>query len=600
MVADSDRSAGLFPLRDFVDVVTSPWLFRPVTIVIYLAVTSLPTTASELGRLAEPSFTVAAALAAVSVAVLGALLLVAKFITPATLRRSRLGMLFVLMGVGAARGMIFSGFVSYVDVESESHLISRIFLGSLSLPPVLALVAVVVSRVTLSREAAARTQNEIATIEQTRNLILTDIANSDAQLLEQVDNTLRPTVDELSSRLRDLSSSRASIAHAFTDLANNVIRPLSHTLASSPAAARAHPPRAALSRRITAPGVPMFREQVSPPFVGLGVFLGSGTVLLDLLPPANAAIAAAVSGAVVFAVVRIVVALCGDERWSFLAVTITNSVVLSVAWTPAHLFNLAFLFPAGVEFNAGLTSFIAVPVLGLLYQLVVRGAYSGRAQLARLDDTRRTMAFQLSEARRRAWLRQRHLTHVLHSSVQSRVLAEARLVGSNSESLDAAERVRALETLELVLDTINDEPVATVDARQGITDLVEFWAGMCEIEFRVDPRVLSGIDTEVAESIQIVAGEMISNAIRHGKATALTLEIVRDTPDTIRMTASNNGQALKAERSQGLGTSLFDELTAEWSLREGQPVTIVAVIAARQELANPARLGRKTRKATVR
>lgn len=600
MAADSDRPVNLFPLRDFVDILTSQWLFRPVTIVIYLAVITLPTTASELGRLEEPSFPVAAALAAVSVAVLGALLLIAKFITPATLRRSRLGMLFVLMGVGAARGTIFSGVVSYVDVESESHLFSRIFLGSLSLPPVLALVAVVVSRVVVSREAAARTQNEIATIEQTRNLILTDIANSDAQLLEQVDSTLRPTVDELSTRIRDHSSSRISIARALTNLANNIIRPLSHTLASGSRPARSHSPRAALSRRILAPGEPTFREQVSPSFVGLGVFLGAGTVLLDLLPLANALVAAAVSGAVVFAIVRILVALCGDERWSLLAVTITNTVVLSVAWTPAHLFNLAFLFPAGVEFDAGLTSFIAMPVLGLLYQLVVRGAYSGRAQLARLDDTRRTMAFQLSEARRRAWLRQRHLTHVLHSSAQSRVLAEARLVGSNSESLNAAERVRALETLELVLAAINDEPSVTVDAIQGITDLVEFWAGMCEIELRVEPHVLSDIDAEVAESIQIVAGEMISNAIRHGKATVLTLEIVRDTPETIRVTASNNGQALKAERSQGLGTSLFDELTAEWELREGQPVTIVAVIAAREELANPARLGRKTRKATVR
>lgn len=579
MVVDRDRTEIIFSRRDFAAILRTPWPFRPVTIMAYLAVTVLPTTASELGRLSEPSLIVAVGIATLSVSVLGLLLFAAKIILPARFRTSFPIVLSVLLAVGALRGTIISGLMGLTTLESESHLASRVFLATFSLPPVLALVSVVFSRLAQSRERAASTQIEIAAIEQGRDRILENIAASDSQLVEQVDRTLRPAVESLSTQISDRPETRGAIAAALHSLANDVIRPLSHTLASS--AAPAHPSRFPPASRTAPASKPTVRDQVSPTFIGLGVFLGSGTVLLDILPLANAAAASVVSGVVLYAVVRILVAVVGDAIWPTLAVTATNSTVLALAWTPAHLFNQAFLFPDGLVFDAWITSFIALPVLGLLYQLIILGSFSARNQLARLDDTRRNMAFQLSEARRRAWLRQRHLTHTLHSSVQSRVLAESRLVGSGSGPLSSHEQQRSRETLDMVLDTVDDDPAVTIDALAGIRDMVAFWKGMCEISLTVQPDLLSTVYAETAESILVVTSEMISNAIRHGTATTMSIEIHRDSPDTIRITAANNGRGLDDEHRPGLGMSLYGELSAEWQIPPGEPVTVVALIAAR-------------------
>jgi hypothetical protein len=598
MVVDRDRSESLFSRNDFAAILTTPWPFRPVTIMIYLAVTLLPTTASELGRLSEPSLIVAIGVATLSVSVLGLLLFATKILLPARFRSSFPIVLSVLLAVGALRGTIISSFMHLTTLESGSHLASRVFLATFSLPPVLALVSVVVSRVAQSRARAASTQIEISAIEQRRDRILGDIAASDSQLLDQVDRTLRPAVESLSRQISDRPETRGAIAAALHSLANDVIRPLSHTLASS--AAPTHPTRFPPAGRAAPTSTPTFRDQVSPTFIGLAVFLGSGTVLLDILPLANAAAASVVSGVVLYAVVRILVAIVGDVTWPTLAVAATNTLVLALAWIPAHLFNQSFLFPDDLVFDAWITSFIALPVLGMLYQLIILGSFSGRNQLARLDNTRRNMAFQLSEARRHAWLRQRHLTHTLHSSVQSRVLAESRLVGSGSGPISSAEQQRSRETLNMVLDTVDDDASVTIDALGGILDMVAFWKGMCEISLTVQPDVLSTVDAETAESVLIVTSEMISNAIRHGTATSMSIEIHRDSPDTIRVHAVNNGRALDEEHRPGLGMSLYDELSTEWQLTPGEPVTVVALIAARGNRFDVTALGKsgRTRKAS--
>jgi hypothetical protein len=246
-----------------------------------------------------------------------------------------------------------------------------------------------------------------------------------------------------------------------------------------------------------------------------------------------------------------------------------------------HVFNEIVVFPDDLVFQPWVVSVIATPLLGLSYQLIVLGAYSSRNQLVRLDNIRRDMVFQLSEARRRAWLRQRHLTHTLHSSVQSRVLAEARLVRSGAGPLDEADVARTVTTLNSVLTTVKSEPPISIDPIQGIQDVVDFWAGMCAIELEFDPDVQAETDVEVCEAIQVIALEMISNAIRHGKATAMTIGIRRESADYIRITATNDGRLVSRKRQTGLGTVLFDELAVEWEFGDGKPVTVNAVVAAR-------------------
>ena len=168
MADRSDRIDNLIRPRDFVDILGTGWPFRAITVFPYAAVTLLPTTASELGRLANQSLPVALVVAALSVSVLVGLVGLLRLVLPAAWRRSSAIVIAALLVAGAARGIIVSTIMAATGLEIHSHLSSRIFLGALSLPPVLALVSLVVSRVVTARQKSLSTRDEISATERNR------------------------------------------------------------------------------------------------------------------------------------------------------------------------------------------------------------------------------------------------------------------------------------------------------------------------------------------------------------------------------------------------------------------------------------------------
>jgi two-component sensor histidine kinase len=582
MVAKPDLQENLLRPRDFVDVLGTGWPFRAVTIVPYAAVTLLPTTASELGRLSVQSLPVAFGVALFSVSVVVGLVFLVRLILPAKWRRNSTIIVGALLVTGALRGTIVSTVMVATGLEENSHLTSRIFLGALSLPLVLALISLVVSRVMTARAKSVSTRKEILATERKRDRILGEVDASDERLREEVNETLRPAISALVDDIHSERSARSTLADKIDAFANDVVRPLSHTLASAGSAV-AEKRRPAI-RAVALPTRPAFREQINATFSGLGVFLGSGTVLLDLLPPASGFVAALISGLSVFGIIRLLSAIVGGRQFPFAVAGIIIAGTHAAAWIPPHLINQRVLFPADLDFQPWLISSIAMPLLGLLYQLIILGEHSNRTSLARLDDARIEILIQLSEARRRAWLRQRHLTHTLHSTVQSRVHAEARLVRSGSGKISSTERDHAINVVTSALNVVTAEPEESADAMMAIRQLVDFWSGMCTISLDVGPGVgeSAAADDDFSRALQIVALEMVSNAIRHGHATEIAITIARSSPGIVMVVAANNGTPVSTRYRAGLGIALYDELTVHWSLTNGERVTMTAALAARE------------------
>jgi vacuolar-type H+-ATPase subunit H len=537
--------------------------------------------ASELGRLTVQSLPVALGVAAFSASVAAFLVLLVGILLPARWRRTLPIVIISLLVAGALRGTIVSTVMDVTGLEVTSHLTSRVFLGAFSLPPVLALVSLVVSRIVNAREKGISTRDEISAAERKRDRILAELETSNSRLRDEVDETLRPAISSLVDDIQSGRRARSEIAARIDGFATDVVRPLSHTLATTGSAlaeesSRGLPAVTDLSR-------PRIREQINATFSGLVVFLGSGTVLLDLFPTANAFIAAVISGLCVFGLIRLLGVVVGNRQSHFLVSGLIIASVHSIAWIPPHLINQHLVFPDGIEFQPWIVSTISLPLAGLLYQLIILGTYASRTELARLDGARVDMLIQLSEARRRSWLRQRHLTHTLHSAVQSRVHALARLLRSGKGKLSTIERDQAIGVVTSALEVLVTEPVESVDPVGTIRDLVDFWAGMCTITLDVGPEVWASTsaDHEAAEALHIVSLEMVSNAIRHGHATEIAITIVRSTPETVTVTAINNGTRVSASHRAGLGMALYEELAADWSLVNGDRVTVSAVIAAR-------------------
>lgn len=586
MVDNADRSSNLVQPRDFIGVLSTPWPYHPVSIGLYAFIITFPTTASELGRLADPSLGVASTIAVFSVGVVAALLMLVRLLVPERLRSTPARGIALLLTIGFARGAIVSIFVDSVGGQEESFALSRSVFGALSLPIVLGLVSLVVSRVVTSREIRTFVIGETQAAEKSRDRVLKGIIAAQKRLLDEVDQKLRPAIEGSIRAVTEAVTGRIVLADALDLLAGQVIRPLSHDLSAQGVAPSSY--RGSLDRRLTMPQErPRASEQMSASYSGLGVFLGSGTVLIDILPFEIAFVCGLVSGLCVFGLVRLTIAMVGNRILPTpLAVFVVTSVH-SVAWIPPHLINQSLLFPDGFVFQPWLTSIIGTAVLGLLYQVFILGSYSSREQLVALETARVNMAIDLSEARRRAWLQQRHLTHSLHSAAQSRVNAQARLIRTGAGKISTAEKKQTVVVLESVLDMISAETAPSIDAIRGISDVAEFWSGMCDISLDVDAGIEAELtnDPDVAEALQTVVLEMVSNAVRHGRATTIAIDVRRNTPEAILVTVENNGAPFDIGRTPGMGMALYDELTALWEVatREDGQVVVTASIAARVE-----------------
>jgi len=580
MVDRLQRNEALVRPRDFIDVLGTEWPFRAATISFYALATFIPVTASELGRLDNPSLVVAMGIAAMSILTAVALIFIAKIVVPESVKHSPFRVMVVLSLLGFTRGALVSIVIDTLDFQRQSFLFSRLILGAISLPIVLALLSLVLRRISLTRTLRTTTRNDISTTEHNRDRVLSDIRSSRARLIAEIDSTLRPAITRIRSTISDGNVSRRVLSTDLGNLVTGVIRPLSHDLATTGSTFPVVPGHA---RQLVVPtDNPPMREQFNPTFTAIGTFLGTGTVLLDMLPFWPALGATVTVGAIYYALLRGAgFALGNRTAHPGVAITVV-ATIHAVVWIPAHLINRQLFFPPDFPFNPWVLGVVGSVLLGLLYQLIVLGTYSSRNQLARLDDVRVDMTLQLSEARRRAWLHQRHLTHLLHSSVQSRLSAEQQLVRSGTGKLSQRETTHVLTTLQSVLDSIYAEPASSADAIIIIQNTIAFWSGMCDISLEVDDRVAADIANtpDVGEAIQIVTLEMISNAIRHGHATDINISIQRESKETIRVTAVNNGGPVGAV-SAGLGMALYDELCANWEIRDGSRVTVDALIAAR-------------------
>jgi signal transduction histidine kinase len=105
--------------------------------------------------------------------------------------------------------------------------------------------------------------------------------------------------------------------------------------------------------------------------------------------------------------------------------------------------------------------------------------------------------------------------------------------------------------------------------------LQEFWQGLCQVDFSIDDEV--SLALELDKIAQTVAWDVIkeacTNAIRHGKASSVTIALKLLGSDALGISVRNNGlvidsngETLATDAPRGLGSKLLDSVSISWSL----------------------------------
>ena len=173
---------------------------------------------------------------------------------------------------------------------------------------------------------------------------------------------------------------------------------------------------------------------------------------------------------------------------------------------------------------------------------------------------------------------------VLHGSVQSRLQACAMNidVAVNEKDLNAIRRALddAWSALVRPISGAMSEPNEPSRSHLGtlVKRKVDLWKDLVNINWKVVPS-----SSEVDRSIAIAAGEVIEeamgNAIRHGKATVIDIELVVTEP-AIKITVTDNGRPDVDVSARliggGSGLSMVDiRSSGKWSIERRDESTVL-------------------------
>lgn len=221
----------------------------------------------------------------------------------------------------------------------------------------------------------------------------------------------------------------------------------------------------------------------------------------------------------------------------------------------------------GIELSWG--QVLVSACIGVLLILVTSGFGSWRAtrrQLLRTfaSDVREEEIATIARSQAVA-AAAREAAAVLHGSVQTKLNACAMAIDHAAERGDLVAINQALVQARAILD----QPVPDLAgaSAETLADEVErkaaLWRGLVQVVTSVDPGIGS-LTGRTASQVGAVVEEGIANAVQHGSASVLEVDVrPKDGRLVVRITDNGSGPT---QGVPGLGSRLLDEIAPGWHL----------------------------------
>lgn len=314
----------------------------------------------------------------------------------------------------------------------------------------------------------------------------------------------------------------------------------------------------------------------------------------------------AIAGVVTLSVgAALVIAICGSANLLMrrsprmrIAIVLAAFVILQVATHVANLLGPTFGLAEKpddqlvVQVLWSATFILATMSFSALVN-VQRGHL---AQFAEQVDEERVTA--IANSRRIADVA-RETSRVLHGAVQTRLAVCSLTIERAQKSNDHAALALALEEAIAILHTPVERAAAHETIGAEVARKAALWVGFCEISVHVQPS-LGDVPHAAAQDVGRLVEEAISNAVRHGGAThivvnvaleddgAIAVEVEDDGVNDVQFAASHSGRPSHRRGSLGVlgvGSAMFEQITGgNWSLtrHEGRTHLHATVPAARR------------------
>jgi anti-sigma regulatory factor (Ser/Thr protein kinase) len=119
-----------------------------------------------------------------------------------------------------------------------------------------------------------------------------------------------------------------------------------------------------------------------------------------------------------------------------------------------------------------------------------------------------------------------------------------------------------------VAAALRDDAPTTVDVIRSIEETRALWSAVCTIALRADANAVRRLNTSAATATAsgVLIAEACANAISHGGATEISIEIAAVDSRAVVVRISDNGTGVLTTAEPGVGSQFLDEVSLMWSL----------------------------------
>jgi signal transduction histidine kinase len=512
-----------------------------------------------------------------------AVLLVARWLLVGKEQKSRPAfVLTAFLIAGFARGVV----ILSLDVLTGQHQVGqelfRLLGGPIFSFVTFTLAAVLASNFQRHRESLAALADERYRLQIRSAGIRAKVQIQREELLGKVRSLLDPAIAKIQANLTGTSSTEAIASLRST--VDEVVRPLSLEVAEASDELEAESGKAVIREKAPTPSRIMLGEFIVP--------LWASLILSIVLVPAAFLLEDPLSSLTILLCAFLSMFLgLGFFQWLTMKLPVPPFLVALLVPSFSAISLIPIYFAAEeLEWNVTVQQVNALLLFGVCVGVTTFAAQFSQLQRKATTENLVAVNQQLeilnASLRQELWLNRRRTASVLHGPVQAALFASAMKL--SQEQKPTAELVAEVEQdISAAIEKLNNPSnLEGEDISDLLNQIVEIWSDAAKITIEIPEPLEAAVARSplASEALIEISREFITNAVKHGKASKVSLTVSRLDDLRIAIKVVDDGQGLPPGAKPGFGSKLLSELSLVWSqTREGDATLSYAEIVLGQE-----------------
>ena len=483
---------------------------------------------------------------------------------------------------GFARGVV----ILSLDVLTGQHQVGqelfRLLGGPIFTFVTFTLAAVLASNYQRHRESLAALADERYRLQIRSAGIRAKVQIQREELLGKVRSLLDPAIAKIQANLTGTSSTDAIASLRST--VDEVVRPLSLEVAEASDELEAESGRAVIREEAPIPSRILLGEFIVP--------LWASLILSIVLVPAAFLLEDPLSSLTILLCAFLSMFLgLGFFQWLTMKLPVPPFLVALLVPSFSAISLIPIYFAAEeLEWNVTVQQVNALLLFGVCVGVTTFAAQFSQLQRKATTENLVGVNQQLeilnASLRQELWLNRRRTASVLHGPVQAALFASAMKL--SQEQKPTAELVAEVEQdISAAIEKLNNPSnLEGEDISDLLNQIVEIWSDAAKITIEIPEPLEAEIARSplASEAFIEISREFITNAIKHGKASSVSLKVSRIDDLRIAIKVVDDGQGLPPGAKPGFGSKLLSELSLVWrQTREGDSTLSYAEIVLGQE-----------------